>query len=343
MPLDAALDPPVFAEAAGLAYVNDGDPGIERVRDGDAFTYKDADGAAVTDPATLDRIAKLAIPPAWTGVWICPDPEGHIQAVGRDQKGRKQYKYHEGWRAARDETKFIRMAAFGRALPRLRKRVELDLARRGLPKEKVLAAVIRLMEQTLIRVGNDEYAKANKSFGLTTLRDRHVKFQGSSAIFEFKGKSGVVHRTGVRDARLARIVKACQDMPGQRLFQYIDAEGGRHAITSNDVNAYIRESTGGPFSAKDFRTWAGTLDCARRLIEADAPASPTHAKRMIAACVKETAKQLGNTPAVCRSSYVHPAVFDHYSEQELAEAFRPKADGNGERALLKFLDRLAEQ
>ena len=341
MTLDATLEAAEFAEAAGLTYVNADDPGIRRVKKGEGFAYVDANGKAVKDAATLDRIAKLVLPPAWTEVWICPDADGHIQATARDARGRKQYKYHSKWRETRDETKYARMAAFGRALPKLRKQVEADLSLRGLPREKVLAAVVRVMEMTLIRVGNDEYAKTNKSFGLTTLRDRHVKFQGSSAVFEFAGKSGKVHRTGIRDRRLARIVKACQEVPGQRLFQYIDPEGARHAVTSTDVNAYIREATGGDFTAKDFRTWAGTLDCAGRLIEAGAAENPAEAKRVMAACVKETASQLGNTPAVCRSSYVHPAVFDQYAEGRLSEDFRPKP-GDGEKALLKFLDALAE-
>jgi DNA topoisomerase-1 len=266
MSLDATLEAPAFAEAAGLTSVNDNEPGITRVKKGEGFAYVDARGKAITDAATLDRIAKLVLPPAWTDVWISADPNGHIQATARDQRGRKQYKYHPKWREQRDETKYARMAAFGRALPRLRKRVEADLSARGLTREKVLAAVVRVMEMTLIRVGNDEYARQNKSFGLTTLRDRHVKFQGSSAVFEFTGKSGKTHRTGIRDRRLSRIIKACQDVPGQRLFQYIDADGARHGVTSTDVNAYIREATGGDFTAKDFRTWAGTLDCARRLV-----------------------------------------------------------------------------
>ncbi|HEX8232582.1 MAG TPA: DNA topoisomerase IB [Caulobacteraceae bacterium] len=342
MASDALAENPVHAEQAGLSYVNDHDPGIRRLKAGKGFTYKDTEGRTVKDFATLDRIKSLVIPPAWTDVWICPDPDGHIQATGRDQRGRKQYKYHPRWRETRDETKYGRMAAFGRVLPRLRKRVEADLSLRGLPKEKVLAAIIRVMEMTLIRVGNDEYAKANKSYGLTTLRDKHVKFQGSSAVFEFTGKSGKTHRTGIRDRRLARIVKACQDIPGQRLFQYIDSEGQRHAVTSADVNAYIRQATRGPFTAKDFRTWAGTLYCAGRLVEAGAADSPTAAKRVIAACVKETAGQLGNTPAVCRSSYVHPKVFDHYTEGVLADGFRARG-GDPEKALLKFLDRLAQE
>ncbi len=281
------------------------------------------------------------LPPAWTEVWICPRADGHIQATARDARGRKQYKYHPKWRETRDETKYARMADFGRVLPKLRRRVEADLSLRGLPREKVLAAVVQVMETTLIRVGNDEYAKANKSFGLTTLRDRHVRFQGSSAVFEFNGKGGKTHRTGIRDRRLARIIKACQDVPGQRLFQYIDPVGERHAVTSTDVNAYIREATGGDFTAKDFRTWAGTLDCARRLVEAGAAESPAEAKRIITQCVKETAGQLGNTPAVCRSSYVHPAIFEEYAEGRLSEDFRPRP-GDGEKALLKFLDALAE-
>jgi DNA topoisomerase-1 len=340
MSLDATLEAPEFAQAAGLTYVNDNDPGITRATKGDGFAYRDAKGKMVTDAATLDRIKALVLPPAWTDVWISADPHGHIQATARDQRGRKQYKYHPKWREQRDETKYARMAAFGRALPRLRKRVDADLSARGLTREKVLAAVVRVMEMTLIRVGNDEYARQNKSFGLTTLRDRHVKFKGSSAIFEFNGKSGKSHRTGIRDRRLARIIKACQDVPGQRLFQYIEADGARHAVTSTDVNAYIREATGGDFTAKDFRTWAGTLDCARRLVEAGAPESATEAKRMIASCVRETAGNLGNTPAVCRSSYIHPAVLDQFADGRLKDDFRPRP-GDGEKALLKFLDKLA--
>jgi DNA topoisomerase-1 len=341
MPLDCTLPPPVVAEAAGLSYVNDGDPGIRRVKSGERFTYRDADGKAVKDAATLDRIAKLVIPPAWTEVWICPDPDGHIQVTARDLKGRKQYRYHERWRASRDENKYQRMAAFGHALPKLRKRVEEDLARHGLPREKVLAAVVRLMELTLIRVGNDEYVKQNKSFGLTTLRDRHVRFKGDGAFFEFRGKSGKTHQTGIRDRRLARIVRACQDVPGQRLFQYYDEDGQRHAVHSNDVNDYIRDATGGPFSAKDFRTWAGTLACARGLIEAGPAGSKTEAKRIVAACVKQVAGQLGNTPAVCRKAYVHPDVFDRYDDGTLPELLNLKGRADPERALLRFLEKAA--
>jgi DNA topoisomerase-1 len=340
MPLDCTLEGPVFAKAAGLVYVNDHDPGIRRVKSGDGFAYRDADGHKVTDAATLDRIKGLVIPPAWTDVWICPRARGHIQVTARDLRGRKQYRYHPRWSEERDQTKYGRMAAFGRALPKLRERVEHDLRKHDLPREKVLAAVVRLLELTLIRVGNDEYARQNKSFGLTTLRDRHVRFHGASADFEFRGKSGVVHRTGIRDRRLARIVRACQDVPGQRLFQYIDAEGHRHRVESHDVNDYIREATGGPFSAKDFRTWAGTLACAKALTEAGPADSPTAAKRIVAACVKEVAGQLGNTPAVCRKCYVHPAVFERYGDGRLADELKLRGKADPERALLKFLDRV---
>ena len=341
MSLESQLEGPQFAEAAGLTYVNDHDPGLTRVRRGKGFGYRDAKGRAVTDARTLDRISKLVIPPAWTDVWICPDAQGHIQATGRDQKGRKQYLYHPRWREHRDEHKYERMAAFGRALPKLRERVEHDLARRGLPREKVLAAVVRLLELTLIRVGNDEYAKQNKSFGLTTLKDRHVHFEGASdAVFEFKGKSGVAHKCRLHDRRLARIIHACQELPGQRLFQYIDDDGERRAVSSQDVNDYIRDATEGPFTAKDFRTWAGTLACAQGLLEQEPPGSPTAAKRIISSCVKEVAKQLGNTPTVCRSSYIHPAVIQCYSDGELAQRL---AAGDPEGALLEFLDTLHEQ
>ncbi len=339
MPLDAQLDGSEFAEAAGLAYVNDHDPGLHRTRAGDEFTYTDAKGAPVRDARTLDRIKGLVIPPAWEEVWICPSPDGHIQAVGRDQRGRKQYIYHPKWRAHRDESKYGRMVAFGRALPKLRARVEEDLHLRGLPREKVLAAVVRLLELTLIRVGNDEYAKQNKHFGLTTLMNKHVRFSGAQAMFEFSGKSGVQHRTGIRDRRLAQIVRSCQELPGQRLFQYLDDDGQRHAISSHDVNAYIREATRGPFSAKDFRTWAATLACAQGLLEAGAPSSATDAKRKVAACVKAVAGQLGNTPTVCRSSYIHPAVIETYAQGSIAERIHGQ---DSERALLRFLDKLDE-
>ena len=294
------------------------------------------------DRATLKRIRALVIPPAWNDVWICLDPEGHIQATGRDQKGRKQYLYHPEWRAHRDESKYGRMAAFGRALPGLRLRVDHDLNRHGLSREKVLAAVVRLLEVTLIRIGNDEYAEQNKSFGLTTLRKRHVDVSGAGAVFEFRGKSGKTHRTAFRDRRLAAIVRRCEELPGQRLFQYIDEDGHRRAVGSHEVNAYIREVLGDGFSAKDFRTWAGTLTCALALVDAEPPASETAARRAINLCVKQTAARLGNTPAVCRSSYIHPAVFETYAEGELARRLAIREGRAPEAALLDFLDTLED-
>ncbi|HEY8572355.1 DNA topoisomerase IB [Phenylobacterium sp.] len=324
-------------QAAGLAYVSDQDPGIRRVKFGAGFSYRDADGKPVGDEKTLDRIRKLAIPPAWTDVWICPSPRGHIQATGRDVKGRKQYRYHDRWREVRDSGKFDRVIEFGRALPKLRTRVEKDLARRGLPREKVLAAVVRLMEITLIRVGNEEYAKQNKSFGLTTLRDRHAKIAAGGAMFEFKGKSGKVHKTGFRDRRLAGIVKACQDLPGQRLFQYIDEDGVQRVVESADVNAYLREALGEDYSAKDFRTWAGTVAAARALALQPACASATEAKRNINTCVKAVAGVLGNTAAVCRSAYIHPLVLQTYEEGALP--LKPGASDRAfELAVIRFLE-----
>ncbi len=307
------------AEAApdGLLYVSDHDPGIRRKggRGGPAFYWPD--GGEVEDEATLARIRSLVIPPAWTDVWICPEPNGHIQATGRDARGRKQYRYHARWREQRDSDKYGRLVAFGRALPRLRRKVEQDLARRGLPREKVLAAVVQVMELTLIRVGNDEYAQANRSFGLTTLRDGHATIGRTGAVFEFRGKAGKVHKTGFNDRRLARIVKACQDVPGQRLFQYVDEEGQRRAVQSADVNAYIRDALGDDFSAKDFRTWAGTVMAARALVELGPCATDAEGKRNLNACVKAVAGMLGNTAAVARKAYIHPAILDAYAEGRL--------------------------
>ena len=322
---------------AGLIYVNDDDAGLTRVAGKSGFSYRDTEGRPVTDAQTLERIRALVIPPAWTDVWICPSARGHIQCTGRDQKGRKQYRYHTGWRQDRDGIKYDRVIAFGRALPRLRKRVEADLARRGLPREKVLAAVVAVMEITLIRVGNEEYARTNRSFGLTTLRDRHAKISTGGAVFEFRGKSGKVHQTGFRDRRLARIVKACQDIPGQRLFQYVGEDGQRRAVESADVNAYIREVLGEDFSAKDFRTWAGTLSAARGLVMHPPAATAAEAKRNVAACVKAVAGLLGNTAAVCKGSYIHPLVLESYERGVL-----PLKGGGSARAfelsVLKFLE-----
>jgi DNA topoisomerase-1 len=325
------------AKAAGLRYVSGHAPGIGRRRFGAGFSYLHADGGHVRDEATLDRIRSLAIPPAWTEVWICPQPNGHIQAVGRDQRGRKQYRYHARWKVARDDSKYHRLIAFGHALPRLRRRVEADLRRRGLPRDKVMAAVVGVMETTLIRVGNKEYARQNRSFGLTTLRHRHVHIGGGRAIFEFRGKSGKVHRTGFCDRRLARIVKACQDLPGQQLFQYLDNEGGRHAVESADVNDYVREAMGEDFSAKDFRTWAGTLAAARALIAQEPCASHAQAKRTINTCVKAVAEVLGNTAAVCRAAYIHPAVLQAYADGALTLK-ASRSDRAFELAVLRLLE-----
>ncbi len=331
--LAQTIDPEAQVEAAGLAYVTDLEPGLSRRQTAGGFGYRDAKGRRVTDDKTLERIRRLAVPPAWTDVWICPSPRGHIQATGRDVKGRKQYRYHDGWREVRDAHKYDRLIAFGRALPKLRARVEADLGRQGLPREKVLAAVIRVMEMTLIRVGNEEYARSNKSFGLTTLRNRHAKVGSEKAVFEFRGKSGKSHSTGFRDRRLARVVKACQELPGQRLFQYVDDDGLRHAVNSDDVNDYIRETLGEDFSAKDFRTWAGTVSAARALVTLPECADP---KTNLTICVKAVAGLLGNTPAVCRSAYIHPAVLEAYQAGAL-----PLKGAQGrafELAVLKFLE-----
>jgi DNA topoisomerase-1 len=324
------------AERTLLAYVNDQEQGLRRISRGKSFAYVDEDGRTVKDEATLARIKALAIPPAWTSVWICPDPNGHIQAIGRDQKNRKQYRYHPDWRADRDARKYDRMAAFGRALPKLRKRVAIDLARRGLPREKVLAAVVSLLELTLIRVGNDEYAKTNKSFGLTTMRKRHLKLASGGAVFEFVGKSGKKHKTGFRDRRLARIVAACQELRGQRLFQYLDEDGQRRAVESSDVNDYIRAACGDDFSAKDFRTWYGSLAALEALSMSPKPATQTEAKRTLNTCVKAVAGLLGNTPAVCRAAYIHPKVLEAFEASQLPKrrASSPRAK---ELTLLKLV------
>jgi DNA topoisomerase-1 len=328
--------------AAHLTYVSDLDPGIRRRKAGPGFNYVDPGGKPVGDEPTLDRVRKLAIPPAWTDVWIAPTKRGHIQATGRDARGRKQYRYHARWRETRDAHKYDRTLAFGRALPKLRARVEADLARHGLPRDKVLAAVIRVMEVTLIRVGNEEYARTNKSFGLTTLRDRHAKVGAVKAVFEYRGKSGKVHTTGFSDRRLARIVKACQDLPGQRLFQYLDPDGERHAVESADVNAYLRDALGEDFSAKDFRTWAGTVAAARALALCPPCASAAEAKRNINTCIKAVAGVLGNTAAVCRKAYIHPAVVEAYEKGDLP--LKPGGDSRAfELAVLRFLESVRDE
>jgi DNA topoisomerase-1 len=318
-----------------LTYSDDTEPGIRRRERRGGWTYLDPGGKAITDERTLKRIKALAIPPAWEDVWISPDASGHIQATGRDARRRKQYRYHPRWREARDRSKYDKMIDFGRALPKLRARLDEDLSRRGLPKEKVVAAVVKLLELTLMRVGNDEYAKENKSFGLTTLRKRHVDIGSTGAMFEFKGKSGVAHRTGFRDRRLARVIQACGDLPGQRLFQYVDADGERRVIGSADVNAYIRGAMGEEFSAKDFRTWAGALIAAETFDAMPPPTSATQAKAQVRECVKRVSRRLGNTPAVCRACYIHPLVIEAFE----TGALKPLRSGaDPERRLIRLLE-----
>jgi len=327
----------VVAEAVGLTYVNALDPGLTRRITSRGIEYLDDRGRKVSDERVLVRLRALVIPPAWTDVWICPDPSGHIQAVGRDARGRKQYRYHDDWRAVRDEAKYHRVCAFGRALPRLRRQVATDLRRKGLVRERVLAAVTRLLELTLIRVGNDEYARENQSFGLTTLRKRHMQLSGVGAVFEFRGKSGKTHRTRFQDRRLARVLRGCEELRGQRLFQYVDEAGERRPIESHDVNAYLREAMGEDFSAKDFRTWAGTLMAARALAMQSKPASEAEAKAAIVTCVKAVAGVLGNTSAVCRACYIHPAVLEAFQKKRLPKGLTA-AGPRAELALIRLLD-----
>jgi len=283
------------------------------------MVYLDPDGAVIRDVDVLGRIKSLAIPPAWRDVWICPSAHGHVQATGVDAKGRKQYRYHPRWREVRDETKYDRMLVFARVLPKIRRRVERDLARPGLPRAKILATVVRLLETTLIRVGNEEYARQNDSFGLTTMRDRHVNVSGATLTFEFRGKSGIAHAIDLTDRRLAKIVKQSQDLPGYELFQYIDDRGARHSIDASDVNAYLKEISGEEFTAKDFRTWAGTVLAAQALQEFQAFDSKAQAKRNVVQAIESVAKRLGNTKAVCRKCYIHPAVIDLYMDGSLLQ------------------------
>jgi len=312
-----ATDSEGSVQVAGLCYVSDTQPGIKRQRVGRGFRYKDVDGTPIRDPKVLRRIKTLVIPPAWTDVWICARSDGHIQATGRDAKGRKQYRYHPRWRAVRDSTKYDRLIAFGEALPQLRVRLDQDLARPGLSREKVLATVVRLLETTFIRIGNAEYARQNGSFGLTTLRDQHVHISGATMQFQFRGKSGQYHTVRLNDRRLATIVKRCQDLPGYEIFQYVDAEGQRQTIDSADVNAYLRLITGEDFTAKDVRTWAGTVLTACALWAYGASTSQTQAKQNIVQAIDEVAKRLGNTRPVCRKCYVHPTVLDAYLDHSL--------------------------
>jgi DNA topoisomerase I len=330
------VDPVESARAAGLRYVTDDDPGIRRRKHGQGFTYLDAEGRTVKDPRQLARIRQLAIPPAWTDVWICARPNGHLQATGRDARGRKQYRYHPEWRQVRDETKFGRMAVFGEALPKIRERIERDLSLRGLPREKVLATVVKLLETTLIRIGNKEYARQNNSFGLTTLRDQHVDVSGSKLRFEFRGKSGKEHSVEVQDRRLARIVKQCRDLPGQKLFQYLDDEGVRQSVSSEDVNAYLRETTGEDFTAKDFRTWGGTVLALSALLEAGPCETEKEAGQAVVEAIKRVAGELGNRPAICRKYYVHPAVIQTFLDGSLAPALADEGEDDTGTGLRRF-------
>jgi DNA topoisomerase-1 len=321
------------AEADGLRYVSDEAPGIRRSRAGRGFSYVDPRGETLRDAADLERIRGLAVPPAWTDVWICPDPLGHIQATGRDARGRKQYRYHPRWRSARDQDKFGRLASFGERLPAIRRRVARDLRRPGLSREKVLAAVVRLLDSSLIRVGNPEYARDNDSIGLTTMRDRHVNVFGSNLRFRYRGKGGKMHEVDLPDRRLAEVIKRCQDLPGQDLFQYVDDEGEPRSIGSADVNEYLREVSGQDFTSKDFRTWGGSVHAVQAFLALGDFGSEAESKANVVEGVKRVAARLGNTPAVCRKSYIHPEVIDAYQDGTLLEWADARTAGDGPRGL----------
>jgi DNA topoisomerase-1 len=342
-----AIDSIQSAKEAGLRYVSDSQPGIQRIRSGRGFRYRNPDGSPMRDAETLARIKSLAIPPAWKEVWICPSARGHIQAAGRDAKGRKQSRYHPRWREVRDETKYERMLAFGTALPLIREQVRRDLALPDMPRRKVLATVVRLMETTLIRIGNEEYARENHSFGLTTMRNRHVQVNGSTVTFRFQGKSGVKHTVDLTDRRLARIINRCQDIPGYELFQYEDSEG-HHTIDSADVNDYLREISGEDFTAKDFRTWAGSVLACAALRDFEAFSSETQARKNIIEAINAVAARLGNTRAVCRKCYVHPAVLENYlAGKVIQETIEPDKPGRtadkDESALMRLLQQHSRQ
>jgi len=342
------------AEEAGLCYVSDDRPGYTRKTKGDDFEYFDTEEKPINDEQRLLRIKRLAIPPAWTEVWVCPRANCHIQATGRDARRRKQYLYHERWREIRDENKFDRMIAFGRALPKIRRRLAKDLNLSGLPRNKVLATVVQLLERTFIRIGNEEYARENKSFGLTTMKDRHVEVKGSKLRFRFRGKSGKEHEVDVTDRRIARIVSRLQDLPGQDLFQYLNEDGEVHDITSQDVNEYLREITGDDFSAKDFRTLAGTVLTAVALNAQEKLENNKQAKKNVTTAIKAVAEILGNTPAICRKCYVHPAIFESYLRRQSIDGLKQRTEDalenedvdlrSSEVAVLKFLEsRLARK
>jgi DNA topoisomerase-1 len=330
-------DPGEAARAAGLRYVSDTQPGIRRRRSGRGFAYFEPDGQPIRGRTALQRIRALAIPPAWSDVWICSDPRGHLQATGRDARGRKQYRYHRCWREVRDETKFGGLIDFGRTLRRLRERVRRDLAREAMPREKVIATVVRLLDSSYIRVGNVQYARENESFGLTTLRDDHVKVRGERIRFRFRGKGGKEHDIDLKDRTLARIVARCQDLPGQELFRYLDEEGRSRTVESADINDYLRESAGNDFTAKDFRTWAGTVLAARELSRLGCVKSEAEAKRNLVTAIHEVALELGNTTAVCRRCYVHPAIVQAYLDGRVIEGCADSGRGC-EAAVLELLE-----
>ena len=343
---DIITDPAGAAEEAGLRYVSDARPGYTRKRNGESFQYFDTEGKLIQDESRLLRIGRLAIPPAYHDVWVCPSPNGHIQATGRDDRGRKQYRYHERWRVIRDENKYDRISTFAAALPKIRRRVQADLKVAGLKREKVMAAVVQLLERTFIRVGNEEYARQNKSFGLTTMKDHHVQVRGKKLRFRFRGKGGKEHEVDFMDRRVAKIVRELQDLPGQDLFQYFDDEGKLCDVTSQDVNDYLQEITGEDFTAKDFRTWAGTVLTAMALNAQEKFATEKQAKSNLKNAIAAAAKLLRNTPTICRKCYVHPAIVESYLNGDLIEGLQTKLDEaeevpdftDDERAVLNFLN-----
>jgi DNA topoisomerase I len=323
---NAVVDPQEAAEYAGLTYVSDENPGIRRHRSGKGFRYVRPGGAKIDEAATLKRLKALAIPPAWRDVWICPKPDGHIQATGRDAKGRKQYRYHTKFREVRESTKYQHMLKFAESLPTIRRKIREHLGLSGLPREKVLATVVHLLEATLIRVGSDEYAKQNKSYGLTTLKNRHVEVNGGALRFNFKGKSGKVWRLGIHDRRIAKVIRACQELPGQELFQYVDEQGQTRNVTSSDVNAYLKEISGEDITAKDFRTWHGTVLAAMALQEFEKFDNQAGAKKNIKAAIQRVAARLGNTPTICRKCYIHPEILNTYVEGSLLLEVKAKVE-----------------
>ncbi len=344
------------AKAARLHYVDDGRPGYSRrpVRNG--FEYLTPDGAVLRDEDEIARLRKLAVPPAYTDVWICLDPRGHLQAVGRDARGRKQYRYHPDWRSVRDEAKYGKMSLFGQKLPEIRARVARDLAKQGLPREKVLATLVSLLEKTMMRIGNEDYARTNKSFGLSTLRNRHAKIRGSAVVLDFRAKHGIQQHIELKDRKLAGILGRLQDLPGQDLFQYLDEDGERHGVSSSDVNDYLHEITGEDITAKDFRTWAATNLAALALQAFEQFDSEARAKKNVLAAIEHVSKVLGNTPAICRKCYIHPKVFDGYLDGSLVDALKRRADEKlseskagdhgltaEEVAVLAFLDRTLDK